>query len=209
MARMAPWLKLYRDIFTAGDFLYRMGWSPATSGEISIRLKEDLIAISAAGREKHLLTERDIISLDLKGEGKHTRLQPPAGAPVHAALYQQDENINAILHFQTVETAVLPRLIKDDYMLLDGWDMQNTLIEGGDEFADFAMRVFDGNQSPKVLAEQLRTSWQIEPLTAGFIVRGAGLYVWGKSMEEAQRRAEALEFLMSCELELRKAGGAS
>ncbi|MFL0798096.1 MAG: methylthioribulose 1-phosphate dehydratase [Cellvibrionaceae bacterium] len=207
MARMAPWLKLYRDIFTAGDFLYRMGWSPATSGEISIRLKEDLIAISAAGREKHLLSERDIISLDLKGEGKHTRLHPPAGAPVHAALYQLDENINAILHFQTVETAVLPRLIKDDYMLLDGWDMQNTLIEGDDEFADYAMRVFDGNQSPKVLAEQLRTSWQIEPLNAGFIVRGAGLYVWGKSMEEAQRRAEALEFLMSCELELRKAGG--
>lgn len=205
MARMAPWLKLYREIFLAGDFLYRMGWSPATSGEISIRLNEDLIAISAAGKEKHLLTERDILSLDLKGEGKHSRLLPPSGAPVHAALYQQDTNINAILHFQTVETAVLPRLIRDDYMLLDGWDMQNMLTEGDDIFADFSLRVFDGRQDAKFLAEELRTTWQIEPLTAGFIVRGAGLYVWGKDMQQAMRRAEALEFLMSCELELRKA----
>jgi methylthioribulose-1-phosphate dehydratase len=38
----------------------------------------------------------------------------------------------------------------------------------------------------------------------GYLIDGHGLYAWGRDMHEARRHLEALEFLLGCELELRK-----
>jgi methylthioribulose-1-phosphate dehydratase len=40
-------------------------------------------------------------------------------------------------------------------------------------------------------------------LQYGFLVRGHGLYCWGKQVEEARRHLEGLEFLFQCELQRR------
>ena len=39
------------------------------------------------------------------------------------------------------------------------------------------------------------------PQTYGYLIRGHGLYTWGKDMTETYRRLEAWEFLLDCELE--------
>jgi hypothetical protein len=38
----------------------------------------------------------------------------------------------------------------------------------------------------------------------GYLIDGHGLYTWGRDMTEARRHLEAFEFLLGCELELRK-----
>ena len=38
----------------------------------------------------------------------------------------------------------------------------------------------------------------------GYLIDGHGLYAWGRDMAEARRHLEAFEFLLGCELELRK-----
>jgi methylthioribulose-1-phosphate dehydratase len=40
----------------------------------------------------------------------------------------------------------------------------------------------------------------------GYLIDGHGLYAWGGDMAEARRHLEAFEFLLGCELELRKLG---
>ncbi len=50
---------------------------------------------------------------------------------------------------------------------------------------------------------------EIAPTSAGqsapaYLIRGHGLYSWGPSMAEARRVAGATEFMLSCELELRR-----
>ena len=40
----------------------------------------------------------------------------------------------------------------------------------------------------------------------GYLIDGHGLYAWGRDMAEARRHLEAFEFLLGCELELRKLG---
>jgi len=41
----------------------------------------------------------------------------------------------------------------------------------------------------------------------GYLIDGHGLYAWGRDMPEARRHLEAFEFLLHCELELRKLRG--
>jgi methylthioribulose-1-phosphate dehydratase len=38
----------------------------------------------------------------------------------------------------------------------------------------------------------------------GYLIEGHGLYAWGRDVAETQRHVEAFEFLLDCELELRR-----
>jgi methylthioribulose-1-phosphate dehydratase len=38
----------------------------------------------------------------------------------------------------------------------------------------------------------------------GYLINGHGLYAWGSDMAEARRHLDAFEFLLGCELEMRK-----
>jgi methylthioribulose-1-phosphate dehydratase len=38
----------------------------------------------------------------------------------------------------------------------------------------------------------------------GYLIDGHGLYAWGADMAQARRHLDAFEFLLSCELELRR-----
>ena len=38
----------------------------------------------------------------------------------------------------------------------------------------------------------------------GYLIDGHGLYTWGSDMAEARRHLEAFEFLLDCELDLRR-----
>jgi methylthioribulose-1-phosphate dehydratase len=42
-----------------------------------------------------------------------------------------------------------------------------------------------------------------KPLAA-YLIDGHGIYTWGRDMAEARRHLEALEFLLGCELDLRR-----
>jgi methylthioribulose-1-phosphate dehydratase len=57
-----------------------------------------------------------------------------------------------------------------------------------------------------VLAAQVDALLDKQPLW-GYLIDGHGLYAWGRDMAEARRHLEAFEFLLHCELELRKLRG--
>jgi methylthioribulose-1-phosphate dehydratase len=38
----------------------------------------------------------------------------------------------------------------------------------------------------------------------GYLIDGHGLYAWGADMAQARRHLDAFEFLLSCELEMRR-----
>jgi methylthioribulose-1-phosphate dehydratase len=58
----------------------------------------------------------------------------------------------------------------------------------------------------QALAQSVATRWQQGALSWGLLVRGHGLYAWGRDMAEARRHLEGLEFLFACQLELRRLG---
>jgi methylthioribulose-1-phosphate dehydratase len=46
----------------------------------------------------------------------------------------------------------------------------------------------------------------LQPAPPALLLRGHGVYAWGESVEEAERVVEALELLMTCELETLRVG---
>jgi methylthioribulose-1-phosphate dehydratase len=63
--------------------------------------------------------------------------------------------------------------------------------------------IFENSQDIPMLAREVEARWRAEPFP-GYMLRGHGLYAWGDDLHLAMRSAEALEFLVACELEKRK-----
>ena len=42
------------------------------------------------------------------------------------------------------------------------------------------------------------------PNTWGYLIAGHGLYAWGSDISEARRHLDAFEFMLGCELEMRR-----
>ncbi|MDQ2972676.1 MAG: class II aldolase/adducin family protein, partial [Pseudomonadota bacterium] len=64
--------------------------------------------------------------------------------------------------------------------------------------------VFPNSQDMRELAARV-DAWieTVKPLHA-YLIDGHGIYTWGRDMAEAKRHLEALEFMLACELDLKR-----
>jgi methylthioribulose-1-phosphate dehydratase len=65
------------------------------------------------------------------------------------------------------------------------------------------------NNSPDIpaLAQEVEVRLiSLQPPPSAFLLRGHGIYAWGASIEAAEQVLEALEQLLSCELETLRIG---
>jgi methylthioribulose-1-phosphate dehydratase len=62
--------------------------------------------------------------------------------------------------------------------------------------------VLDNDQDIERLQARVEQAWDAGAATVpGYLLRGHGVYVWGADMPGALLRLEALEFMLSCELQ--------
>jgi methylthioribulose-1-phosphate dehydratase len=57
------------------------------------------------------------------------------------------------------------------------------------------------------LAQAIDDYLATEQIHHVYLIDGHGAYAWGATMGEARRHLDALEFLLRCELELRRLSG--
>ena len=79
---------LKRDLVSVSHLFYQRGWSLATSSNFSARVDADRILITASGKDKGTMTDKDVILVDRKGRV----LAPQDGKPsaetiLHCRLY--------------------------------------------------------------------------------------------------------------------------
>jgi methylthioribulose-1-phosphate dehydratase len=63
--------------------------------------------------------------------------------------------------------------------------------------------VLANSQDMPATAGLVEALFDAGPLS-GYLIAGHGLYAWGRDLAEARRHLEAFEFMLACELELRK-----
>ncbi|QEQ97090.1 methylthioribulose 1-phosphate dehydratase [Neptunomonas concharum] len=197
---------LKQSVIDAGKWIDQQGWCPATGGNFSVRIDAKHAWVTASGKHKGALTPEDLLQVDLKGVVIGSEKRPSAETLLHMALYGLDADIGAVLHTHSVSSTVLSRLVDGDVLTLRGYEMQKSLSGNTTHDAEAAIHVFDNTQDMPELAAQLHQRWLQRPLQWGFLVRGHGLYAWGRDMAEARRHLEGLEFLFACELEMIKLG---
>jgi len=193
-------------IIEAGRWIQSRHWCPATGGNFSARLNDNEALITESGCQKGELTTRNLLQVDLHGTVLSGTGKPSAETLLHTRLYQLDNHIGAVLHTHSVASTVLSRIETGACLSLSGYEMQKSLAGNTTHEAQIEIAILDNHQDMAFLSDQLAQRWQETPLKWGFLVRGHGLYSWGRDMQEARRHLEGLEFLFACELELRRLG---
>lgn len=188
-----------RELAEAGRFLHSRGWVPATSGNFSARLAGDYAAITASGRHKGLLGEQDIMVVDLDGRPYNDARCPSAETLLHTTLYRRFSAAGSVLHTHSVNATLLSRYSSKE-VLLEGYELLKAFHGVTTHNTRIAVPVFDNDQDIPRLAAQVEQYLDAHPDVYGYLIRGHGLYTWGRDVAEALRHLEAFEFLFQCAL---------
>lgn len=187
--------------------LARAGWTPATSSNFSERLDERHAAITVSGRDKGRLTPEDIMVVDFDGRPVATDLRPSAETLLHTRLYRRFPEVGCVLHTHSPVQTIASRLYAAQGRVhLQGYELLKALHGNTTHETAIDLPVFPNTQDMTMLAAQVDALLDKQPMW-GYLIDGHGLYAWGRDMAEARRHLEAFEFLLHCELELRKLRG--
>lgn len=195
-----------------GALFYQNGWSYGTSSNYSIRLKRDpfRLIITASGKDKSALTPADFVILDEAGASvENDQIKPSAEAQLHIALAKHPE-IGSVLHTHSVWSTILSDAEGDmGELTLAGYEMLKGLAGVTTHATSVRLEIFENTQDIPALAKEIaaRILDTKRPLRFGFLLRGHGLYTWGRDLAEARRHVEVLEFLLEVEGRRRPLGG--
>ena len=200
--------KLFRQI--AGEIvvnareLSAAGWTPATSSNFSRRLDDRLAAITVSGRDKGRLSEDDIMVIDFNGHAVGSEHSPSAETLLHTQLYKRFPEIGCVLHTHSLAQTIASRLYAGaGHVMLEGYELLKAFAGNSTHDAAVELPVLPNAQDMHTLAAQVDALLD-GPCRWGYLIDGHGLYTWGRDMAQARRHLEAFEFLLNCELELRK-----
>jgi len=185
--------------------LAALGWTPATSSNFSMRIDAEHAAITISGRDKGQLDRDDIMLIDMHGHAVGTEARPSAETALHTQIYRRWPDIGAVLHTHSRTQSVASRLFAGDGVIrLQGWELQKAIAGYTTHDSVLEIPVFPNTQHMPELVDQV-DAWldSGKPLHA-YLIDGHGIYTWGRDMAETHRHLEALEFLLGCELDLKK-----
>jgi methylthioribulose-1-phosphate dehydratase len=180
------------------------GWTPATSSNFSERLDDRHAAITVSGRDKGRLVPDDIMVVDLEGRPVATDRKSSAETLLHTQLYARTPEIGCVLHTHSLTQTVASRLFAGaGHVRLEGYELLKAFRGNETHEMAFDLPVLPNSQDMPTLAAQVDALLDAQPMW-GYLIDGHGLYAWGRDMAEARRHLEAFEFLLGCELELRR-----
>ncbi len=188
----------------AGAELYTRGWVPATSGNFSLRLDDDTALLTASGKHKGRLAPTDFIAVDLDGEPL-SEGKPSAETLLHTALYRRFADVGAVLHCHSANATLISRLQADDgKVVLSDYELLKAFAGIDSHATSVDIPVFANTQDIAALAVEVDGYLAQHPACPGYLIEGHGLYCWGVDLDDCMRNLEALEFMLHCELELRR-----
>lgn len=82
--------------------MYREHLVHGTSGNVSMRVAPELLAIKPSGIPYDELTPEDIVVVDLGGRVVAGSRRPSSEAPMHRAIYQRRPDVNGVVHTHSI-----------------------------------------------------------------------------------------------------------
>lgn len=172
-----------------------------TSGNLSILIEETPLQflITASGKDKGELTEDDFLLVDENGNISENHLQdrinpaptkPSAETLLHSAIYKHTR-AKAVFHVHTTNSTLLSMKSKDSIMFSDLEMLKGLGFKTHD--VKISIPIIENSQDMKYIA-QIAPSY-INEEVPGLLLKGHGIYAWGKTVQEAKRHIEIFEFL--------------
>jgi len=142
--------------------------------------------------------------VDMDGHALGRPLRPSAETLLHTRLYRRFPEVGCVLHTHSPVQTIASRLYAPQgHIRLEGYELLKALHGNSTHETAVDLPVFANTQDMNVLSDQVDALLDQQSMW-GYLIDGHGLYAWGRDMAEARRHLEAFEFLLHCELELRK-----
>ncbi|WP_058188352.1 methylthioribulose 1-phosphate dehydratase [Terracidiphilus gabretensis] len=182
------------------------GWVPATSGNFSVRdAHAGQFLISRSGLDKGQMTVADLLVLDVaghvvRGPASSEIAKPSAETALHVVIYRDRPEAKAILHVHTIwNTLIGTRFAGSGQFRITGYELLKALDGVATHEHREVVPVLANSQEYGGLSVKLAEALKENAGAHGVLLSGHGLYTWGKSVEDARRHLEALEFLFEVE----------
>lgn len=177
------------------------GWTPATSGNYSVRLRDGRLAVTRSGADKRSLTVEDLLQTDAAGRPIGPG-RPSAETRLHVQLYEHDAAIGAVLHVHSPAAVVASRLAADaGAIALEGHELLKAFEGTTTHAARLEVPVLANDQDMETLAAQVAPRLGAPGSLWTYLIAGHGVYAWGQDVASAARHLEAIEFLLVTHLE--------
>ncbi|MEO0076095.1 MAG: class II aldolase/adducin family protein [candidate division WOR-3 bacterium] len=179
-------IELKTKIVELGKFLYEKGYIVATDGNISVRLNRNEMLITSSGICKGTMSLKDIVKMSIVNphdQPEDKRIKPSTEHQMHHFIYQQRQDVNAIIHahpvFSTVWTFTKKRL--NSKLLTETAETLGTIKLIG-YFKPGSLQLAQA-------VARLAVKYNV------ILLKRHGVVVLGSDLAEAKYRLERLEFL--------------
>ena len=164
-----------------GVDLLEEGLTQRTSGNVSVRVSDDRVAISPSGIPYPEITPKDVPIVDLDGKKRGDGKPPSSETPMHTAVYRRRKDVDGIVHTHSpfaTTFAALGRSIKPSHYLIAFAGKRVEAAEygrnGTEELAERAMESMNGRNA--------------------VLLRNHGVLAVGPSLEDAHNVASRVEY---------------
>lgn len=184
------------QLVDVGRHCYERGWALGTSGNFSAVVRNDplTLAITSSGVDKGLLEPRHIVAIDEQARVLQGSGTPSAEAALHLAIVRS-RGAGAVLHTHSVWSTILSDANADGSLTIEGYEMLKGLEGVGTHTHRERLPIIENTQNWTAAVPRVEKMLRDHPEAHGFLIRGHGLYTWGKDLAEAKRQIEILEFL--------------
>ena len=170
-----------------------------------MRLGTQLVAVTVSGRDKGRLLREDIMVVDMDNQPVATTARPSAETALHTQIYRRMPTVGAVLHTHSRAQSVASRLFaRAGVVRFTGWELQKAIAGYSTHDSVLDLPVFPNTQDMSELVGRIDAWLDSGQPLHGYLIDGHGIYAWGVDMAEARRHIEAFEFLLNCELDLRR-----
>jgi methylthioribulose-1-phosphate dehydratase len=186
-----------RELAAIGGRFYARGWVMGTSGNFSAVVHRNplRLAITASTLHKGKLTADGILEIDEAGGVVAGEGRPSAETRLHLEVVKR-HGAGAVLHTHSVWSTILSDLHESEGGLaMDGFEMLKGL-EGvtTHEHSEWVPIVANSQDMTRLSAD-VRGAFDQHPAAHAFVIGRHGLYTWGRTLADAERHVEILEFL--------------
>jgi methylthioribulose-1-phosphate dehydratase len=189
-------VKIAAQLADIGRQCYARGWALGTSGNYSAVVSRDplRLAITVSGVDKGLLSPAEIVEIDEHGEVLAGSGRPSAEASLHLTIARV-RRAGAVLHTHSIWSTILSDGAAADGLAIEGYEMLKGLEGVRTHDHREWLPILDNTQDWAAAVPRVEAMLAEQPSAHGFLIRGHGLYTWGRDLAEAKRQVEILEFL--------------
>jgi L-fuculose-phosphate aldolase len=175
--------ELRREIVRYGRWLYRLGFVPGTSGNLSARLDEERLLATPTGVSKFLIRGADLVVVDLDGNQLSGTRKVTSEIGMHLAIYRQRQDVEAVIHshppiataFACAGRALDEMFCQEAVMTLGSVPLAEYATTGTDEVAESLIPFISGHEA--------------------ILLANHGAVTYGQSLFDAFQKMETLEHL--------------